>query len=130
MIDNKAVTVEDDIDQGRLKGLQMPRRPKWKELENKEELGKLEAEAYLNWRRNLGDLEEKNADIKITPYEKNIEVWKQLWRVTERADLMVQIVDGRDPLFFRCEDLVDYITELNPEKKSLLLINKSDLVPE
>lgn len=43
---------------------------------------------------------------------------------------MIQIVDGRDPLFFRCEDLVEYITELDPEKKSLLLINKSDLVPE
>lgn len=43
---------------------------------------------------------------------------------------MVQIVDARDPLFFRSEDLVDYIHEVNPEKKSLLLINKSDLVPE
>jgi large subunit GTPase 1 len=43
---------------------------------------------------------------------------------------MIQIVDGRDPLFFRCEDLVEYITEINPIKKSLLLINKSDLVVE
>lgn len=57
MIDNKAVTIEDDIDQSRLLGLQMPRRPKWKELENKEELSKLEAEAYLAWRRNLAELE-------------------------------------------------------------------------
>jgi large subunit GTPase 1 len=43
---------------------------------------------------------------------------------------MVQIVDGRDPLFFRSEDLVQYVHELNPNKKSLLLINKSDLVPQ
>ena len=50
--------------------------------------------------------------------------------MTERADLMIQIVDGRDPLFFRSEDLVDYVKELNPNKKSLLLINKSDLVPQ
>lgn len=130
MIGNKAVTIEDDVDQSRLLGLQMPRRPKWKELENKEDLNKLQAEAYLTWRRSLAELEEKNHDIKITPYEKNIEVWKQLWRVTERADLMVQIVDGRDPLFFRCEDLVQYINQISPDKKSLILINKSDLVPE
>lgn len=43
---------------------------------------------------------------------------------------MIQIVDGRDPLFFRSEDLADYVKELNPSKKSLLLINKSDLVPQ
>ena len=46
---------------------------------------------------------------------------------------MVQIVDGRDPLFFRSEDLVDYVENITTEsnkKISLLLINKSDLVPE
>lgn len=110
----------------------MPRRPTWKE-KTKEELEKSEAEAYLNWRRKLAELEESNAEIQITPYEKNIEVWKQLWRVTERSDLMVQIVDGRDPLFFRSEDLVDYVMSLGEakhKKLSLLLINKSDLVPE
>jgi hypothetical protein len=41
MVDNKMITLEDDIDQSRLIGLQMPRRPKWKEIENKEELSKL-----------------------------------------------------------------------------------------
>lgn len=30
MIDNKNVLIEDDIDQSKLKGLQMPRRPNWK----------------------------------------------------------------------------------------------------
>lgn len=30
MIDNKAVLIQDDIDQSKLKGLQMPRRPNWK----------------------------------------------------------------------------------------------------
>ncbi len=50
-------------------------------------------------------VEEKNTQIQITPYEKNIEVWKQLWRVVDRADMIIQIVDGRDVLFFRSEDL-------------------------
>ena len=56
MIGNKAVTIEDDVDQSRLLGLQMPRRPKWKELENKEDLNKLQAEAYLTWRRKLAQV--------------------------------------------------------------------------
>lgn len=58
----------------------MPRRPAWKEV-SKEQLEKLENEAYLGWRRSLAEVEEKNEDISITPYEKNLEVWRQLWRV-------------------------------------------------
>lgn len=61
--------------------------------------------AFLEWRRGLAQIEEKFYDIQITPYEKNIDVWRQLWRTIEKSDILVQIVDGRDPLFFRCEDL-------------------------
>lgn len=48
----------------------------------------------------------------------------------ERSDLLIQIVDARDPLFFRCEDLQVYAGELSEQKRTMLLINKSDLVPE
>lgn len=57
-------------------------------------------------------------------------MWRQLWRVIERADLLIQIVDGRDPMFFRCEDLHSYAQEISPLKQSLVLVNKSDLVSE
>jgi large subunit GTPase 1 len=40
------------------------------------------------------------AGLRITPYEKNIEVWRQLWRVLERCDIAIQIVDGRNPLLY------------------------------
>ena len=45
----------------------------------------------------------------------------------ERSHLLVQIVDARNPLGFRCQDLEEYVKELGG-KKSLLLINKSDLL--
>jgi large subunit GTPase 1 len=53
-------------------GLQLPRRPLWKSTTSKEDLEKMENEAYLNWRRKLAEVEEKNEEISITPYEKNI----------------------------------------------------------
>ena len=28
----------------------------------------------------------------------NLEVWRQLWRVLERSDVVVQVVDARDPM--------------------------------
>lgn len=49
----------------------------------------------------------------MTPFERNLEVWRQLWRTCERSDLVVQIVDARNPLNFRSEDLERYVLELN-----------------
>ena len=65
----------------------------------------------------------------MSPYEKNIEIWKELWQVIERSDVIVQIIDCRDPLFYRNKDLENVVLE-NQEKSIALLINKSDLVDE
>jgi large subunit GTPase 1 len=109
------------------------------------ELDRQEREAFLSWRRGLADLAEKE-ELLLTPFERNIEVWRQLWRVLERSQLVVQIVDGRNPLRFRCEDLEAYVGDIEgPEgekgssgvkaeegkkgkRRSLLLVNKADLL--
>ena len=41
-----------------------------------------------------------------------------------------QVVDARDPLTYRSEDLAAYALDLHPTKRSLLLLNKADLLPE
>jgi ribosome biogenesis GTPase A len=43
-------------------------------------------------------------------------------------DVLVQIVDARDPELFRCEDLSNYTKEIGADKISLLLLNKADLL--
>lgn len=109
--------------------LTVPRRPKWDKDTTAQQLDVSEREAFLNWRRGLAELQENN-DLLLTPFERNIEVWRQLWRVIERSDLVVQIVDARNPLLFRSEDLEDYVKEVNSKKENLLLINKSDMLTE
>lgn len=66
----------------------------------------------------------------VAPFEKNLEVWRQLWRVVERSDLLVQIVDSRNPLLFRCPDVDVYVKEVHPCKQCVLIVNKADLIPE
>ncbi len=39
------------------------------------------------------------------------------------------MVDARDPLRYRSEDMEAYSRELNPAKAPLLLLNKADLLP-
>ena len=45
---------------------------------------------FVNWRRTLAKLEEEEK-LVMTPFEKNLEVWRQLWRVLERSDIVVQV---------------------------------------
>ncbi|EPR80102.1 GTP-binding protein [Spraguea lophii 42_110] len=57
-------------------------------------------------------------------FERNIEIWRQFWIACERADVIIQVLDARDPFFF-------YIPELEHQNKtSITLINKSDLISE
>ncbi|KAL1828076.1 hypothetical protein ACET3Z_006488 [Daucus carota] len=108
--------------------LRVPRRPPWTLETTIEELDTNERQAFLIWRRDLARLEE-NENLVLTPFEKNLDIWRQLWRVLERSDLMVMVVDARDPLFYRCPDLEAYAKEIDEDKKTLLLINKADLLP-
>ncbi|XP_047255776.1 GTPase LSG1-2 [Capsicum annuum] len=108
--------------------LRVPRRPPWNTRMSVEELDVNERQAFLAWRRNLARLEE-NEKLVLTPFEKNLDIWRQLWRVVERSDLLVMVVDARDPLFYRCPDLEAYALEVDQHKKTMLLVNKADLLP-
>lgn len=78
----------------------IPRRPVWTEETTKEELDRAEKDAFLTWRRELAEVEESSGNI-FTPFEKNIEFWRQLWRVIERS--------GKDfDLRFLSKNLTDY----------------------
>lgn len=107
----------------------VPRRPYWDLYTKTEELLANEKREFLEWRRRLAEIQD-DSQIVITPFEKNLEFWRQLWRVVERSDVITQIVDARNPLMFYCEDLNTYASEVSPNKVSLLLLNKSDFLTD
>ncbi|WVW80115.1 hypothetical protein I302_102090 [Kwoniella bestiolae CBS 10118] len=120
--------------------LKVPRRPHWTRKMTRLELEKQERDSFVDWRRDLAQLAESSS-LLMTPFERNIQLWRQLWRVLERSHLVVQIVDARNPLGFRCADLEEYVQEIGSDetdeeitvpgkgkRKSLLLINKADLL--
>ncbi|EED77765.1 predicted protein [Postia placenta Mad-698-R] len=117
--------------------LRVPRRPPWTKGMSAAQLDRQEKDAFLEWRRGLAELQERDRFL-LTPFERNLEVWRQLWRVLERSHLIVQIVDARNPLRFRCEDLESYVQDVEgaegeqgtgkKKRRSLLLINKADLL--
>mmetsp|Transcript_11668 Transcript_11668/g.14077 ORF Transcript_11668/g.14077 Transcript_11668/m.14077 type:complete len:738 (-) Transcript_11668:99-2312(-) len=100
--------------------LPMPERPQWSHTDTVEELEHRENLVFVEWRRRIALTEEavlesqesvmsKNgAEVRTTPFEKNLEVWRQLWRVVERSDVLVQVVDSRQPLFYHSDELHQY----------------------
>ena len=122
--DERSVMRKQQRNKGRLT---VPRRPKWDENTTPYQLDNMERESLLEWRRGLAEMQE-NDDLLMTPFERNLEVWRQLWRVIERSDLVVQIVDARNPLLFRSEDLEKYVKEVDSKKRNLLLVNKADMM--
>lgn len=129
--DSVAVVDEKKAEIYQYADLSVPRRPPWTRDMSKEELSRNENTGFLNWRRHLAQMAEASSST-ITPYEKNLEVWRQLWRVMEQSDLVMQIVDARNPLLFRSADLELYVREIaefqKSQKKSVLLVNKADLL--
>ncbi|KAJ2813887.1 hypothetical protein H4S07_000341 [Coemansia furcata] len=109
--------------------LRVPRRPAWDSTTTAAQLHRAEREGFMAWRRDLAMLQEEEG-LLLTPFERNLEVWRQLWRVIERSHLVVQIVDARNPLLFRCDDVVAYVQEIDPRKRCLLLINKADMLTD
>ncbi|TIA69255.1 hypothetical protein E3P91_03705 [Wallemia ichthyophaga] len=122
--------------------LKLPQRPEWSTSTTPAQLDKSERESFLNWRRDLALLIESDDSLLLTPYERNLNVWRQLWRVIERSQLVVQIVDGRNPQMFWARDLDPYTRKMGAKevhwrtegtmqgegKRSLVLINKADLL--
>ncbi|CAK1550626.1 unnamed protein product [Leptosia nina] len=107
--------------------LTVPRRPPWKPGISAEDQISREKDSFLDWRRHLNELQAK-LGAAVTPYERNIELWKQLWRTLEKSDVVLLLLDARNPLLFRCLDLEKYAEE--KKCKCILLLNKADLTTE
>lgn len=119
------------IDAFQYEHLPVPRKPRWSRSMTAEEVDKNERVAFLDWRRRIATLEESNNRTqKATPFEKNLEVWRQLWRVLEKSDVAIQVVDARNPLLYYTADLVKYAQEHSPSVPMMIILNKADYLTE
>ncbi|RLV96602.1 Nucleolar GTP-binding protein 2 [Spathaspora sp. JA1] len=56
-------------------------------------------------------------------------IWNELYKVIDSSDVVIHVLDARDPLGTRCESVEKYIRDECPHKHLIYVLNKCDLVP-
>lgn len=56
-------------------------------------------------------------------------IWGELHKVVDSSDVVVQVLDARDPMGTRCKYLEKFMKRQCPHKHMILLLNKADLIP-
>lgn len=56
-------------------------------------------------------------------------IWNELYKVIDSSDVVVQVLDARDPLGTRSHFVENYLKKEKPHKQVIFLLNKCDLVP-
>ncbi|KII93170.1 hypothetical protein PLICRDRAFT_35356 [Plicaturopsis crispa FD-325 SS-3] len=129
--------------------LSCPTRPKWRFDMTKIEVEKNEEGVFRKWIAEMDERvdawvkgppepvrEESDEDIPVkeptdmprapTYFERNIEVWRQLWRVTEISQIMLVLLDARCPLLHLPPPLLAYLS-LPYSPPPILVLTKVDI---
>ncbi|KAL4763682.1 putative GTPase NOG2 [Aspergillus foveolatus] len=56
-------------------------------------------------------------------------IWNELYKVIDSSDVVIHVIDARDPEGTRCRGIEKYIREEAPHKHLIFVLNKCDLVP-
>ena len=56
-------------------------------------------------------------------------IWGELYKVIDSSDVLVQVLDARDPMGTRSRYIEQALKKNSPHKHMILVLNKCDLVP-
>ncbi|CAN6298635.1 unnamed protein product [Urochloa humidicola] len=112
-----------------------------KERARKRKLGLLEDEDIANLASTASaqgsefaekDAAKENAPLAVAKSHDHSErsFYKELVKVIEASDVILEVLDARDPLGTRCIDMENMVRKADPSKRIVLLLNKIDLVPK
>ncbi|KAF7971395.1 hypothetical protein HWV62_21232 [Athelia sp. TMB] len=140
----------ESVDHALIGRLTCPERPKWRFDMTKLELQENEEGSFKKWIGETDQIVEEwkvgskgeemgGDDIKkeanpaatepeqmpksSTFYERNLEVWRQLWRVVEISQIILVLLDSRCPLLHFPPSLAAYLSE----RRVILVLTKVDL---
>lgn len=127
----------------------LPKKPRWHHDLTARAVGANEDSVFANWLVETGEAMEKrypalstlskgSMEVKHLPtpgprecllpsqFERNVEVYRQLWRVMERSDVLLVLLDSRCPLLHLPPSLAQYLQRY-ASMRTILVLTKKDL---
>lgn len=56
-------------------------------------------------------------------------IWEELYKVIDSSDVLIHVLDARNPNGTRSKFLEDYLKKNCPSKHLIFVLNKCDLIP-
>ena len=56
-------------------------------------------------------------------------IWNELYKVIDSSDVVIHVLDSRDPLGTRCRSIEKYLRDEAAHKHLIFVLNKCDLIP-
>lgn len=81
------------------------------------------------------DLEKEDTGEKTAPRDwimaagQSRRIWAELYKVIDSSDVVIMVLDVRDPLGTRCAHIENFLKKEKPHKHLIFVLNKVDLVP-
>ncbi|KAG6594135.1 Guanine nucleotide-binding protein [Phytophthora cinnamomi] len=100
----------------------------WAEVDVQHVKEKVDTNESLMFDQWLTKIHDKYDNEHLNHFEHNLEVWRELWRVTERATHVVVVADVRNPLLHIPASVYDLVTK-ELKKPMVVVLNKVDLIP-
>ena len=98
-------------------------------LERLEEAKYLSGQTANQMQRESQDGELTTAREPIFSKGQSKRIWNELYKVIDSSDVVIHVLDARDPQGTRCRSIEKYIKEEAPHKHLVFVLNKCDLVP-
>ncbi|KAA0060546.1 hypothetical protein IC582_014277 [Cucumis melo] len=102
-----------------------------KERAQKRKLGLLDDDNMASVEQRLGETKDEDNSVGPVRSRDNSDraFYKELVKVIDASDVILEVLDARDPLGTRCIDMEKMVMKAGPDKHLVLLLNKIDLVP-
>lgn len=79
-------------------------------------------------KNDMIDAKDKVSDKRMEAGQSK-RIWEELYKVIDSSDILIQVLDARDPMGTRTKHVEDHLKKNCPNKHLVFVLNKCDLIP-